>query len=342
MDRFHSSNNMSGNDLGAMQMLLNQVKMLQDQVTSLQSNKSTHPNVGRDALVEVPVQPMPNVEMDLKAKMASMLQGLSTDTVQPLPNVEMDLKAKMASMLQGMGGDARMSAMLQGMNGNANMDGRSACIWVSGIPEDYADTKILCNIFGNYGNVVKIVFSKKKPDGALIELEEAMYASNCCKYLHNTKLGSARISVRPSKIEHINDIRSNDNKARDFSNDRFQRRFRDSTSKFTQIILSRLSEPTPVLCISNIPEGMVSEVKDYIVEKGFDVKKIQEGKKRSNDKEEDQRKVTFAFVEFASTQEAIGAMGKLHKTMPTEKATNQEGKKFNRGLTFSFTSKTSC
>merc|ERR1712059_47844 len=105
MDRFHSSNNMSGNDLGAMQMLLNQVKMLQDQVTSLQSNKSTHPNVGRDALVEVPVQPMPNVEMDLKAKMASMLQGLSTDTVQPLPNVEMDLKAKMASMLQGMGGD---------------------------------------------------------------------------------------------------------------------------------------------------------------------------------------------------------------------------------------------
>jgi len=92
----------------------------------------------------------------------------------------------MAGMLQGMSGDGRMPARLQGMNGNANMDGGSACIWISGIPEDYADTKIICNIFGNYGNVMKVLFSRKKPDGALIELQDATYASICCKYLHNT------------------------------------------------------------------------------------------------------------------------------------------------------------
>merc|ERR1712038_1065734 len=47
---------------------------------------------------------------------------------------------------------------------------RGKCIWVTGLPESYQDSDKLANVFGN---VRKIVYSEKKPDGALIELDDS-------------------------------------------------------------------------------------------------------------------------------------------------------------------------
>lgn len=317
MDRYQS-NQVSGDELNAMQLLLNQVKVLQDQVTQLTSNPTQSINsgsVGRQVL-EVPVQPMPNagIGMDLKAMMSARLQGING--------------------VPAYGASNMMEGVLQGMNGASNMMEGSSCIWVNGIPEELRNTKTICNIFGNFGNVMKVKFSRKKPEGALIEMQNPTYAAKCCKYLHDVKLAGGRISVRPSKIPqvviHPNE---NDDQGRDFSRG-FDHRYREANTKFTQIIMSRLSDPTAVLCISSVPEGKMSELKDYLVESGYTIKNFQEGKSRQNEGEPSKKKQGFAFAEFASTEEAINAVGKLHNTMPSS-----IGERKYRGLVFSFTSK---
>jgi RNA recognition motif-containing protein len=183
---------------------------------------------------------------------------------------------------------------------------------------------------------MRIKFSRKKLDGALIEMQDPTYAAKCCRHLHDVKLGGGRLSVRQSKIPQVTiGMGGNDEMGRDFSKG-FEHRYRDGNTKFTQIVMARLSEPTAVLCISNVPEGKISELKDYLVESGYTVKKIEEGKTRPpKEGEPSKQKKAFAFVEFDSAEEAISAVGKLHNTMPSN-----VGEKFrNKGLVFSFTSK---
>lgn len=310
----YQSNQASSDQFDAMQLLLNQVKTLQDQVNQLTSKPMQSTNVGRHgngATMEVPVQPMPSTGTGL------------------------DLKAMLSARLLGINGVPGYGAnnMTEGMIGIPNM-AEGNCVWANGIPEEFRNTKTICNIFGNFGNVMRIKFSRKKPDGALIEMQDPTYASKCCKYLHDVKLGGGRLSVRLSKIPqvviHPNE---NDDLGKDFSRG-FEHRYRGSNTKFTQIIMSRLSDPTAVLVVSGIPEGKMSELKDYIVESGYTVKKMEEGKSRQNEGEPSKKKQAFAFVEFASTEEAISAVGKLHNTMPSS-----IGERKFKGLVFSFTSK---
>ena len=82
-------------------------------------------------------------------------------------------------------------------------------------------------------------------------------------------------------------------------------------SRFTKIIMKRLSHPTPLVMVANLPVGKVSALKNYIIESGYTVKEIEEGKPRT---EEDKKPVsdnTFVVVELASTEEALSAVGKL-------------------------------
>jgi len=313
MESFQSTQ--AAGDLGAMQLLLNQVKTLQDQVTQLSSNngQQNFGNTGQQASVQSMANAGP--EMDLKTMMSARLQGLNGVPAY---------------------GSLNMSeGILQGTN-PTSMTEEGCCIWVQGIPEDLRNTTAIGNIFGNYGNVMRIKFSRKKPDGALVEMQNSDYAAKCCKYLHDTKLSGARLSVRLSRIPHVSNIlpHENDDQAKDFSRG-FEHRYRDVDSKFTKIIMKRLSDPTPVLCISNVPEGKISELKDYIVESGFTIKTVEEGKARKQTEGEPSKKrQDFAFVEFESTEEAICAVAKLHNTMP-----KSIGEKKFRGITFSFTSR---
>jgi hypothetical protein len=309
------------NQASAMQMLLNQVKMLQDQVTQLTPKPTELPE-----LLSARLQGINGVPgYGASNGMEGVLQGMNRAS------------NGMEGVFQGMNRASNgMEGILQGMNGASNMM-EGSCVWANGIPEEFRNTKFLCNIFGNYGNVMKIKFSRKKPDGALIEMQDPEYAAKCCKYLHDVKLGGGRISVRLSKIPQVNIGQHEDNDTgMDFSRG-FVHRYREKNAKFTQIIMKRLSDPTAILCISSVPEGKMSELKDYIVESGYTVKNLEEGKtKKVDEGESSKKKQAFAFVELGSTEEAIGAVGKLHNTMPSSIG---EKNKFNRGLVFSFTSK---
>merc|ERR1712228_865023 len=69
-------------------------------------------------------------------------------------------------------GNANIANLLAALTGSSTgQEERGRCIWVTGLPESYQDATKLINVFGNFGNVRKVVFSEKKPDGALIELD---------------------------------------------------------------------------------------------------------------------------------------------------------------------------
>jgi RNA recognition motif-containing protein len=224
------------------------------------------------------------------------------------------------------------------------------CIWVTGLPEEFVDADLLCNIFGNYGNVKKINFSKKKAGGALIEMNEPKKSDNCVRYLNNIRINGQNISVSRSKIQKIEHV-ANDGKSKDFSRERANRFNKDRNTKrdsrFTKILMRRLSTPTPIVLVSNMPEGKGSELKGYLVKSGFTVKDIEAGKSRkareaeegkNEPKLEDKEtsKTDMAFVEFASTEDAVKAVAKLHRTKPARMG---DWSKLTRGINLSFTNK---
>merc|ERR1719350_2346272 len=70
-------------------------------------------------------------------------------------------------------GNVDLGSLLSALTGRSTgQEERGRCIWVTGLPESYQDATKLINIFGNFGNVRKVVFTDKKPDGALIELDD--------------------------------------------------------------------------------------------------------------------------------------------------------------------------
>ena len=92
-----------------------------------------------------------------------------------------------------------LASQLMGMNGEKS----STLVWVTGISKECADPDSLCNIFGNYGNVRPIKFSKKKPNGALIEMQDPRHVSTVCRYLNDVKLGGERILVKRTKLTKV-------------------------------------------------------------------------------------------------------------------------------------------
>jgi RNA recognition motif-containing protein len=213
----------------------------------------------------------------------------------------------------------------------------STLVWVTGISKECADPDFLCNIFGNYGNVRRIKFSKKKPDGALIEMQDPRDVTKTCRFLNDIKLGGERISVKRTRLTKVF-VSQDDENSKDFSKVIKEHWRYNKGSKFTKIIMKRASHPTPLILVSNVPEGKVSELKDYIIESGYTVKGIEEGKPRKEEDKKPTSNKTFVIVELASTEEAVSAVGKLHNTMPSNIGEKAD-QKFNRGLVFTFATK---
>jgi len=339
--------NSSGNNANAVELLLNQVKALQDQVTQLTSKQPTSEisvppasNAGFEAMAS-----MPNSGMDLKTMMAARMQGLNVPAYGATNNMAAQGVMGAQGMIgaQGMVGSQGMmgaQGMLgtQGMIGNQMQD-ESPTVWITGVPEDFRNTKAIANILGNFGNVMKVKFSRKKPDGVLVQMQDSSQAERCVNCLNYIELEGGKLKVSPSKITNVTIVQHEDPElGRDFSRG-FDHRFRDLNSKFTQICLNRVGRPTNILMVNNIPVDKMSEAKAYIIESGFDVEEFKEGPKKKNDTEGETNKKTthYAFVEFTSAGDAIKAVARLHNTLPSSIG---EGKM--RRLAFTFTSKTSA
>jgi len=195
--------------------------------------------------------------------------------------------------------------------------GTSPCVWVTGITEKFADATVLSNIFGSFGNVMRIKLSKE-PDGAQIQLEDAQHAALCCTWLHDVKIGGSQISVTPYKLKFCIpevSIKSPDEKSKDYLIvNKITHRFSGTNTrgKHLQYQVQKKRALGPVLLIKFEPADKLSELKNYLLESGITVKEIMQvwnqGKMRNEG---------VAFVEVSSKEEALGALGKLHLTQPT-------------------------
>merc|ERR1712077_151257 len=195
----------------------------------------------------------------------------------------------------------------------------SPCIWVAGLPEEYQDSQKLLNIFGNFGNVRRIVYSDKKPDGVLIQMDNARSAIKACIVTRNQTIGGKPFKVIQSKIERASIGKENWRFAKD--------------SKFMKICMARLTKLSPKIVVSNVPTGKEDLLKKHIIEAGYTVKSM-EGSHR-----EDASKSGFTVqvIELASTEEAIGAIANLHNSWPKKMGTkNKDRFEHERGLIFSF------
>jgi len=214
--------------------------------------------------------------------------------------------------------------------------GREAghCVWVTGLPEQYQDSQKLLNIFGNFGNVRRIVFSAKKPDGALIQMDNANSAMKARFVTRNQTIGGKPFNViqlDPATFPYAR-IGKEDTKSMDVTKVKENWRFAKD-SKFLKICMARLRRLSPKIIVSNIPEGKEDLVKKHIIEAGYTVKSM-EGSKRA---EAAKSGFTMQVIELASTEEAIGAVANLHNTWSKKMGTkNKDHFERERGLNFAF------
>merc|ERR1719187_887517 len=108
---------------------------------------------------------------------------------------------------------SNLAGLLSAMAGG-NTTERTRCIWITGLPEEYQDADKLTNIFGNFGNVLRVKFTDKKPDGALIELDDPRGAIKAVAIMNNQKINGSVIKVSFSKLETAGGIKEDDSKSK--------------------------------------------------------------------------------------------------------------------------------
>merc|ERR1712228_805793 len=250
--------------------------------------------------------------------------------LQALQSVKSGRSAAQASNSNPGVGLKDLIASLTGNQGRES--GR--CIWVAGLPEEYQDSQKLLNIFGCFGNVRRIVFTDKKPDGALIEMDDARAAMKARFVSRNQTIGGKPfkvIQLDPTKFKGAS-IGKDDTKSMDVTKAKENWRYAKD-SKFRKICMARLRQLSPKIIVSNIPEGKEDMVKKHIIESGYTVKDMQGGNKADAPK----TGFTMQLIELASTEEAIGAVANLHNSWPNKMGVKNKDKfERERGLIFSF------
>merc|ERR550532_2145666 len=215
----------------------------------------------------------------------------------------------------GFTGNANIANLIATLTGSATgQEDRGRCIWVTGLPESYQDATKLSNVFGNFGNVRKVVFTDKKPDGALIELDDVRGSVKAVANMRGQKLDGQPIKVSFTKIDQAG--MKNDDKSKDVRQAKENWRFSgNKDSKFRKICMARLRQISNSVLVSNLPEGKSDQLKKFIIESGYTVKSM-EGSQRPIDENKPKSDYTMVKVELASVEEAIAAVANLHNSWP--------------------------
>merc|ERR1719411_1413781 len=250
------------------------------------------------------------------------------------PTMKKDFGGK-ASTKPSMNKNSNFANLLSILAGGEVQAERGRCVWVTGLPEEYQDADKLINIFGNFGNVRKVVFSVKKPDGALIELDDSRGCIKAVVNMNGMKLDGQAIKVSFTTIDQAG--MKDDAKSKDVRKAKENWRFTgNKESKFRKICMSRLRGLSSFVIVSNVPESKSDLLKKHIIESGYTVKSM-EGSKRPEDKDKSSTGYSMALVELASVEEAIAAVANLHNSWPKKLGTKKNDRFGNaRGLAFSF------
>jgi len=309
-----------------MLMLLNQVNNLENQMKMAQGQ-----TMGFNP-APMAANPMTGVSTNLLALLSQMQSKGSKPVKSEKSGAKITRKGNNA-----LGGNANITNLLAALTGNlTGQEERGRCIWVTGLPESYQDADKLINVFGNFGNVRKVVFTDKKPDGALLELDDTRGCIKAVANMRGQKFDGQPIKVSFTKIDQAG-MKNND-KSKDVRQAKENWRFSgNKDSKFRKICMARLRQLSNSVCVSNLPEGKSDQLKKFIIESGYTVKSM-EGSQRPIDESKPKSDYTMALVELASVDEAIDAVANLHNSWPKKFGTLKKDRFENsRGLNFSLT-----
>jgi len=308
---------MAANNQAQMLLLLNQVTNLENQLKMSNMAQS---------------QPMGMNSSNILSMMNLLKGGQGSKATTLNAKTPKNLRGKVAAKPT-----IDLTNILTALAGGEVKAERGRCVWVTGLPESYQDADKLVNIFGNFGNIRRVVFSEKKPDGALIELDDSRGSIKAVVNMNGQKLDGQAIKVSFTKIDQAG-MKMGEN-SKDVRLTKETWRFTNNKeAKFRKICMSRLRKLSSSVIVSNIPEGKSDLVKKHIIESGYTVKSIQ-GSQRPDDKEKPKPSTgyTVAVVELASVEEAVAAVANLHNTWPKKLGAMKESMiGGTRGLTFSF------
>lgn len=320
------------NNQAQMLMLLSQVTNLENQLRSsgmpqnqMQQNQMQQNQMQQN---QIPLNQNSSNSNQLLAMM-SQLNSLKGQNV----NVKKNFKGRRDSpkSVPNLGSNiAGLLATLAGDNGNE----RGRCIWVTGLPEDYQNADRLINIFGNFGNIQRVKFTEKKPDGALIEYDDVRCCVKAWACLNKKKIDGSEIKVGFTKIDCAF-LKGEDGKSKDVRKAKENWRY-SKDGKMRKICMSRLRSLSNKLMVANLPEGKSDQLKKYLIESGFTVKSM-EGSNRPASDDKPSNGYTMALVELESIEEVISAVGTLHNTWPKKfGAMKKDLQSRERGLVFGF------
>jgi len=296
-----------------MLMLLNQVKNLESQLQMSQNQAMTSNSI-------IGANP---AAMGVNLNLINMLSQMQSKSI----------KSEKSSAPKGKSAFG-ITNLLSALPVNAANEERGRCIWITGLPESFQDADKLSNLFGNFGNVRKVVFTEKKPDGALIELDDVRGCIKAVANMRGKKLDGQEIKISFTKIDQAG--MKNDSKSKDFRKAKETWRYTgNKDSKFRKICCSRLRNLSNSVLVSNLPEGKADQLKKFIIESGYTVKSMA-GSQRPVDESKPKSDYTMAVIELASVDEAIDAVANLHNSWPKKFGPMKKNRfDHERGLIFS-------
>jgi len=195
-----------------------------------------------------------------------------------------------------------MSAVSGHHQGHKSLE--SSVVLVSNLPADGSiKPSHLFNLFGCYGNVVRVKILLKKTSTALIQFRSPTGANLAKSNLHGLALGGATLDVRISKHSSVS-LPKEDNPESaplnaDYSNSGFHRFKVHETKNALNIF-----RPSPVLHVSNLP----MEVKEIDLMKMFSSYNVV----GFSWLEKVEKKM--AYVQLVSVQNAVMALMNLHNS----------------------------
>merc|ERR1711944_203244 len=152
--------------------------------------------------------------MGVNTNLLTMLSQMQSRGSKPI-NTEKSGRKETRKGNSTLRGNANITNLLAALTGSSTgQEERGRCIWVTGLPESYQDATKLINVFGNFGNVRKVVFTDKKPDGALIELDDSRGCIKAVASMRGQKLDGQEIKISFTKIDQAG--MKDDSKSKDF------------------------------------------------------------------------------------------------------------------------------
>jgi len=137
-----------------------------------------------------------------------------------------------------------------------NLPSKAKVLLVSNLPSALWKKRCLFNLFGLYGDVLKVKLLPHKEGVALVEFCTATMAMIARNHLDQQELSKRKIVVSFSWFDSIRDKEGEENYVESFDEEQFRKFHRFASEDLQKVHLKGVAKPSPTLHVSCVPPGM--------------------------------------------------------------------------------------